>query len=679
MVATVAAGGNKSAATAVDAVPQKVPFRGVDFPVKKGTEGRDDAPADYYERALSSPRSDRDDRGAPLSNRRSKARPDVGSDVASVTRGRRSNRCPAPIRNLSGAPSRKGKAAYIKTDNDPIASRRSKTAAPNNDIINLGMDFELGLGGSVARRRSKHSTTNATITSFQTSGHTGKPPSASYLVNKTEDHISEAFKQSDVSVTSDAKSRKSLRHIFSKNKEASSHKSPGKVSTTQPHSSKATRNNHSSKKEPASMSYSKQSELEYWSGLSVRVATTVMQANGSEKMAQKASSIVLDEARRQSGRERSSKMMRALSAKLSVALLEAGGDQKVGLAVMNAVMAYEKNNNGVKSAESMTFEDSRQDHNARGKVVDEVESVAPSLARTSRSSISRSNRSKAVSSTPSIASKRSKLQTLEKQIAEKQRAIEEAELRNQEREREFNEQIAAMEAAAKERLAALNAAMSFDSAEADQQDMIADESKSANKEYNGNETKSAFQSGVDEFVLSFNERIAAMEAAAKESLAALDATKTGLLEKASAAQADRQNMMADDSKSANKEDNAKETKSAFQSGVDEFVLSFNERIAAMEAAARESLAALDAKKAALLEKKASAVQPDRQDMLADESKSAKEEVKREDIATETASAVQMLTSRFFQSFDSRSVGISQEVFPGIDSLLSFVTSSGKAS
>ncbi len=99
----------------------------------------------------------------------------------------------------------------------------------------------------------------------------------------------------------------------------------------------------------------------------------------------------------------------------------------------------------------------------------------------------------------------------------------------------------------------------------------------------------------------------------------------------------------------------------------------------MEAKAKETLAALDAKKAALLEKKASAVQPDRQDMLADESKSAKEEVKREDNATETASAVQMLTSRFFQSFDSRSVGISQEEFPGIDSLLSFVTSSGKAS
>jgi hypothetical protein len=433
----------------------------------------------------------------------------------------------------------------------------------------------------------------------------------SLVENITGDDLLEP-KQSDVSVLTDAKSRKSLRSILSKNKEARSRNSHGKVvSTTKPleiqiqHSSRTVPNNHSSKKEPASMSSSKRkqhlqrSELEYWSGLSVRAAMAVMQANGSDKMAQKASNIVLDEATRQSGRERNGKMMRALSTKLSVALLEAGGDQKVASAAVLAVMAYENNGNGIKSAESMPSDDSSTiwtDPKARGKVSDEIGSVAPSLASTIQSSTNQSNRSEALSSTPSVASKQRKLRSIEKQITEKQRAIEEAELRNQEKEREFNERIAAMEAAAKERLAAL-------------------------------------------------------DTQASERLAALDA-KASLLEKTGATQDDR-----------------KETKSAFQSGVDEFVLtfneSFNERIAAMGAVAKESLAALDAKKAALLEK-AGAVQANRQRMLADESKSAKEEVKREDKATETASTLRTLTSRFFQSFDSRSVGRPQEELPTID-------------
>jgi len=89
-------------------------------------------------------------------------------------------------------------------------------------------------------------------------------------------------------------------------------------------------------------------------------------------------------------------------------------------------------------------------------------------------------------------------------------------------------------------------------------------------------------------------------------LAALDATKTELLEKAGATKNHQQDMTADGSKS-------KEAKNAFLSGVDGFVLGFNERIAAMEAAAKESLAALDATKTALF----------RQHYLADENLSAK--------------------------------------------------------
>eukprot|EP00984_Skeletonema_dohrnii_P014073 scaffold5881_cov103-Skeletonema_dohrnii-CCMP3373.AAC.2 len=245
-----------------------------------------------------------------------------------------------------------------------------------------------------------------------------------------------------------------------------SSKSSSKVSTKKPIEKIQT----SSKKDHTSIPTSKRKELrrielEYWSGLSVRVAMAVIQANGSEKMAQKASNIVLDEGRRQRGRERSSKMMRALSTKLSVAVLEAGADQKVALAVVLAVLTDENNENVIKSAESMLFDDSSTiwtDPNVN--IADEVESVASSLASTIRSnrskavSITPSNRSKAVSVTPSMASKRRQLKSWEMQILEKQKAIEEAELRNQEKEREFNQRIEFYEAAAEKisRLAALD-------------------------------------------------------------------------------------------------------------------------------------------------------------------------------------------------------------------------------
>eukprot|EP00985_Skeletonema_marinoi_P018522 scaffold10369_cov211-Skeletonema_marinoi.AAC.3 len=290
-------------------------------------------------------------------------------------------------------------------------------------------------------------------------------------------------------------------------KRGRSSKSSGKVSTKKPiekiqtHQRSNSRNNHSSKKEQASIPTSKRKELrrielEYWSGLSVRVAMAVIQANGSEKMAQKASNIVLDEGRRQRGRECSSKMMRALSTILSVAVLEAGADQKVALAVVLAVLTDENNENVIKSAESMLFDDSSTiwtDPNVN--IADEVESVASSLASTIRS-----NRSKAVSVTPSMASKRRQLKSWEMQILEKQKAIEEAELRNQEKEREFNQRIEFYEAAAEKisRLAALRDVSKDavlekeESTQANQRDLAADKSKTSNKdrEDNGNKKSS---------------------------------------------------------------------------------------------------------------------------------------------------------------------------------------------
>jgi hypothetical protein len=475
--ATVPARNNMAevtAAAAIDAAPKKVSGAGsygrVDFTAEKGTEGRDDA--NYHERALlSSPRSVRGDR-APSSSRRSKSSASVRTESASIPSIRRSKA------------SASGSSQSIKTD----------YGNGSNDIINLGKEFELGLGGSVASRRPQHSMTNTNT--HPVGDRIYEMPDNSLVENNTEDDVLEP-KQSDVSVLT------------------------GKVvSTTKPleiqiqHGSKTVPNNHLSKKESTSVSSSdrrkqfQRRELEYWSGLSVRAAMAVMQANGSDKMAQKASNIVLDEARRQSGRERSSKMMRALSTKLTVALLEAGGDQKVASAAVLAVMTYENNDDGIKSAESMMFEDSSTiwtAPKARGKVSDEIGSVAPSLASTIQS-----NRSEALSITPSIASKQRKLRSIEMQIAEKQRAIEEAELRNQEKEREYNERIEALKVAAQERLAALDAKASLlekaGATQDDRQDIIADESKSANKDVkqedqSSKEAKFACQNAADDFML----------------------------------------------------------------------------------------------------------------------------------------------------------------------------------
>ena len=329
-------------------------------------------------------------------------------------------------------------------------------------------------------------------------------------------------------------------------------RSGGKVVITKPietiqiqHSSRHIHNNHSFKKEHKSMSSTKRKqlqrrELEYWSGLSVRVAMSVMEANGSEKMAQKASNIVLDEGRRQRGKDLSSKLMRELSSKLSVALLEAGGDQQVGLAVVLAVMAYgHDEDNGVKSTESMLFDDSSTvwtESNARDNI--SSGSVAPSLASTilSLDSTSRSNRSNAFSAiTPSIASKRRQLKSMEMQILEKQKFIEETERRNQEREREINERMAAFETAEiNKRIIALDAkkaALVVEKAsatQADRQDITAD----AKQDNNGEEKVSAFRGFMSSFWAI--ERIAALETTAKERAAALDVVKADVLEKTAA-------------------------------------------------------------------------------------------------------------------------------------------------
>jgi len=337
-------------------------------------EGRDDSEyldferSKEHDRALSSTRSDKGD--VAIARRKSKSasiRSSVDPEVTTAPQERRRERREASSKQSSKAlRSRRSEAA-------PIASSRSKADA-QNDIVNLGREFELGF--IYSDRRSKHSITN---TNIQSPYYTGEPSSANSIVDK----ITGAPKQSDRSAVSDVNIHKSLSSVLAEG--GRSRKSSNKVSTA---NSRSIRNNHSSKKERTSISTSKrkklqQSEVEYWTGLSVRVAMAVIQTNGSEKMAQKASSIILIEGRRQSAQERSSKMMRALSAKLSVAMLEAKADQKTILAVMNAVSEYDNNQNAVKSAESMSFDDSstiKTDPNVHVDLAEEIESAAPSVA-----------------------------------------------------------------------------------------------------------------------------------------------------------------------------------------------------------------------------------------------------------------------------------------------------------
>lgn len=353
-------------------------------------------------------------------------------------------------------------------------------------------------GASVSSKRSKASMSSLSI---KTEYINGSKRSASRInkfhaanspqdkIKRDDGNIVAAPTQSNRSVVSGTKSCKSLSSIISN--ECRPHGSSSRAATTKPieiesiqihKSTNGIRNNLSSKNEepPMSRKELQRRELEYWSGLSVRVAMAVIQANGSKKMAQEASNIVLEEGRRQCGRERSCKMMRALSAKLSVTVLEAGADQNVALAVVLAVLADENNAPDVKCAESMLFDDSSTiptDLNITNNFADEMESVASTLSSTIQS-----NRSKSISVGPSKALKQTQLNSLELQILEKQKAIEEAALwkqerqlkslelqilekqkvieeaglQNQEREKKFNERIAAYKAVTAERIAALD-------------------------------------------------------------------------------------------------------------------------------------------------------------------------------------------------------------------------------
>ena len=162
--------------------------------------------------------------------------------------------------------------------------------------------------------------------------------------------------------------------------------------------------------------------------------------------------------------------------------------------------------------------------------------------------------------------------------------------------------------------------------------------------------------------------MAALETAAKEGLAGLDATRAALLENVGSlvgtSIADEQDFMAEKSRNNNKhvkeENYDNGTVSAFQSGVDDFVLGLSGQMAALETAAKEGLAGLDATRAALLENAGSLVVTsiaDEQDLMAEKSRNVNKGLKRKDKVSETSS-YQMFRNRLLQSFDCNDGGSS---------------------
>eukprot|EP00804_Cyclotella_cryptica_P013524 CCRYP_017236-RA/>CCRYP_017236-RA protein AED:0.34 eAED:0.34 QI:0/-1/0/1/-1/1/1/0/958 len=106
-----------------------------------------------------------------------------------------------------------------------------------------------------------------------------------------------------------------------------------------------------SNKTPTSMSNKRNNrnnlednEMKYWMDLSVRAAIAVIQVNGSETVAEKAANTVLEAGRKMKLREKERDMhqvLRFLATKTSVAVLEAGGNQRVATAVAHAIMSGE--------------------------------------------------------------------------------------------------------------------------------------------------------------------------------------------------------------------------------------------------------------------------------------------------------------------------------------------------
>lgn len=85
-------------------------------------------------------------------------------------------------------------------------------------------------------------------------------------------------------------------------------------------------------------------EMKYWMDLSVCAAKSVLQAKGSEALAEKAATTVVEAGAKMNLREKKrdmQKILRFLATKTSVAVLEAGGNQRTATAVAHAIVTHE--------------------------------------------------------------------------------------------------------------------------------------------------------------------------------------------------------------------------------------------------------------------------------------------------------------------------------------------------
>ncbi|KAL7445202.1 hypothetical protein ACHAXM_011882 [Skeletonema potamos] len=203
---------------------------------------------------------------------------------------------------------------------------------------------------------------------------------------------------------------------------------------------------------------STENDLEYWSALSVRAAMAVLKAGGSEKIAQEASNLVLTTGKKLKGKQNDNKTLMFLSTKLALVVLEAGGNEKVAAAVSSAIMASyavvgtnEDEIHGSDSSSGSFHIESKQHSKAQARA--DAPSVASSMASRRRKLKAKEiemeekmkslARADAPSVTSSMASRRRKLKAKEIEMEEKIKTLETAE-RRMKKEEDINEKLAAL-------------------------------------------------------------------------------------------------------------------------------------------------------------------------------------------------------------------------------------------
>ncbi|KAL9178945.1 hypothetical protein ACHAXT_011918 [Thalassiosira profunda] len=168
-------------------------------------------------------------------------------------------------------------------------------------------------------------------------------------------------------------------------------------------------------------------DLAKWSALSVAAAMAAMQHGGGERVAQVAAKTVLEE-----GRRKNPKTTNELASKVSVAVLEDGGDHMAAAAVAVAIMG---------AADCSCSNDSVRWSAASASQLTADE--APLEPAISRDWLDPQPSNEDPEETKSMADKRRQLKEKEAELAARNRALQEAAKANEERE----QAVAALEAA----------------------------------------------------------------------------------------------------------------------------------------------------------------------------------------------------------------------------------------